>query len=86
MDFLSSPLWWVFFVLTGLFSFVNLLGRYMQGRFSPHIEAYGGILMFIVLVLSFIFFGWEGGLGIFVSWIIWGIVFVIIRHVIGLAE
>lgn len=70
-DFYASKLWWVLFFLLGLFEFVAIFGRSGRGVYSPHINMTGNILVFLVIVLSFIFFWWQGGVGMIIAWILW---------------
>jgi hypothetical protein len=80
MEFLSSGLFWLFFVLSGVFSFVYQFGRSGRGTLSPLIRDIGVIALTIITILSFVFMWWQGGVAILVSWgVVWtipiGIVF-----------
>jgi len=83
MEFLSSGLWWTFFILTGLFLFIYQFGRQGHGTMSPIIMVIGGAASLVILILAFVFFWWQGGLGIAVSWIVWSILTGIVFGLIG---
>lgn len=82
MDFLHNGLFWLFFVLTGVFMFVYQHGR----NTSRLIEHIGGIPLTIILVLSFIFMWWQGGVAILASWLIWAIVEGTVSGLLGRRE
>jgi F0F1-type ATP synthase membrane subunit a len=70
-DFLSSGLWWTLFFLLGISEFVAVFGRSGHGTLSLTLNLFGNIAAFITVILSFIFFWWQGGVGMVVAWLIW---------------
>jgi lipopolysaccharide export LptBFGC system permease protein LptF len=74
MDFLSSGLFWLFFALIGIFSFIYQFGRGGRGTLSPLIMKIGGLALIMITILSFVFMWWQGGVAILASWIIWAII------------
>jgi hypothetical protein len=85
MDFLSSGLFWMFFVLTGVFMFIFEVG-YSGGRgfltrsLSQFFMTIGGMALTIITILSFIFMWWQGGVAILVSSFIWMIITCIVGN------
>lgn len=74
MDFLSTEIWWVFFILGALSYFISSFGYHGRGTRSSQIEAIGGLGLIIFVVLTFIFSGWRGGIGIIVALFLWAVV------------
>ena len=70
-DFLSSGLWWTLFFLLGLSEFVDIFGHLGHGMLSPKLELFGFIAASIIVILSFVFFWWQGGVGMIVAFLIW---------------
>jgi hypothetical protein len=71
MDFLSTGKWWIFLILASLSYFISSFGHHGRGTISPKIEAIGSAIMTIFIILTFIFSGWKGGIGIIVALLIW---------------
>ncbi|MDQ1327560.1 MAG: hypothetical protein QG641_843 [Candidatus Poribacteria bacterium] len=71
MDFLSTGKWWIFLVLSYLSYFISSFGYHGRGRMSQKIEAVGSGIMTIFIILTFVFSGWKGGVGIIVALLIW---------------
>ena len=74
MDFLSTEIWWVFFILGALSYFISSFGHHGRGTRSPQIESIGGLGLIIFVVLTFIFSGWRSGIGIIVALFLWAVV------------
>lgn len=70
-EFLSSGLWWTLFCLMGLSTFISVFGRHGQGTLSPTINLIGNIAGFIIDIISFIFFWWQGGVAMIVAFLLW---------------
>jgi len=71
MDFLSTVMWWVFFILAALLYFISSVGHHTRGTKSPQIEAFGSFAMVVFIILTFVFSGWIGGIGVIVGLFIW---------------
>lgn len=67
MDFLSSSLFWLFFALIGILTFVSEF----RHRFFLPLVALGYFATTVVVILAFVFMWWQGGVAIFVSVLIW---------------
>ena len=84
MDFLSNGLFWLFFALTGVFIIIFELGYSGRGilRLSlcELLMAIGLLLSTIVMILSFIFIWWQGGMAIIISYLIWMIIATIVGN------
>lgn len=74
MEFLSSSLFWLFFVLTGIFMFIYQFGRGGRGALSPLIMTIGGLALTIITILAFVIMWWQGGVAILVSWFVWAVI------------
>ncbi len=74
MDFLSSGLFWLFFALVGVFWVIHEFAHGGRDTLSLLINAIDTIAFCIVLILSFIFMWWQGGVAILVSGFIWAII------------
>ncbi|MBW8042238.1 MAG: hypothetical protein FVQ85_19870 [Planctomycetes bacterium] len=74
MDFLSTTIWWAFLILAALLYFVSSFGHHGRGTISPHIKAFGIFGMLVCIILTFIFSGWKGGIGIIVTLFIWAVI------------
>jgi hypothetical protein len=74
MDFLSTIMWWVFFVLAALSYFISSFGHHSRGLKSPQIEAFGSFGMVFFIILTIVFSGWKGGIGIIVALFIWAVI------------
>lgn len=74
MGFLSTGIWWVFFVLGALSYFISSFGHHGRGKRSPKIEAIGGFGLIVFVILAFIFSGWKGSVGIIVALFLWVVV------------
>jgi len=70
-DFLSSGLWWTLFFLLGLSEFVYIFGHLGRGILSPKLQLSGFAAASIVVIFSFVFFWWQGGVGMIVAFLIW---------------
>lgn len=82
MTFLSNGLFWLLFFLLGFSLFIALYGRHSRGFFSPLMMHLGSGGVLIIVVLSFIFMWWQGGVAILVSWVIWAMVYGAFRGLI----
>jgi len=86
MDFLSSGLFWMFFILTGVFMFVFEFGYSSRGILHSSVCQFsmtiGGIALTIITILSFIFMWWQGGVAILVSEFIWMIITCIVGNIV----
>jgi hypothetical protein len=86
MDFLSNGLFWIFFALTGVFMFLFESGYSGKGILNTSLcqlfMTIGGLVLTVVLILSFVFIWWQGGLAILVSDFIWMIIAFIIGNVL----
>jgi hypothetical protein len=75
MEFLTKGLFWIFFALTGLFMFVYEFGYSGRGIFRTSLcqlsMTVGGFILFIIMILSFVFMWWQGGVAILISGFIW---------------
>ena len=81
-DFLSSGLWWTLFFLLGISTFVAVFGGSGHGTLSPTLYLFGFIAVFITVILSFIFFWWQGGVGMVVASLIWMMFLIPIVHLV----
>ena len=70
-EFYSSGLWWTLFFLLGLAEFTAIFGRQGAGTISPLLNLIGNLAGFIIVILSFIFFWWQGGVGMLVASLLW---------------
>jgi hypothetical protein len=86
MDFLSSGLFWLFFALVGVSLIIYEIGHSGRDTLRPALSllfiATGGIASMIVLILSFIFMWWLGGVAILVSGFIWVIIASIVGNIV----
>ena len=86
MDFLSSGLFWLFFVLTGAFMFIFEIGYSGRGvlnaSFCQLFMTIGGIALTIITILSFIFMWWQGGVAILISEFVWMIIATIVGNIV----
>ena len=74
MDFLSTAIWWVFLAIGALSYFISSFGHHGTGAKGPQIEAIGGFGIVVSVVLTFIFSGWKGGIGVIIALFLWAIV------------
>lgn len=86
MDFLSSGQFWLFFALVGASLIIYEIGHSGHDILRPSLSllfiATGGIASMIVLILSFIFMWWQGGVAILVSGFIWVIVTGLVGNIV----
>ncbi|MBN2456576.1 MAG: hypothetical protein JXB29_08610 [Sedimentisphaerales bacterium] len=74
MDFLSTVMWWVFFIIAALFYFISSFGHHTRGTKSPQIEAFGSFGMVVFIILTFVFLGWKGCIGIILALLTWAVI------------
>lgn len=74
MVFLLTGIWWMFFILGALSYCVSSFGHHGRGSRSPQIEAIGGFGLIVFVILSFIFSGWKGGIGIVIALFLWAVI------------
>jgi hypothetical protein len=74
VDFFSTVTWWVFFTLAALLYSISSFGHHSRGAKSPQIKAFGSFGMVVFIILTFIFSGWKGGMGIIVALFIWAVI------------
>ncbi|GEM_PF-6357309 len=70
MDFLSSGLWWGFFVAASISFFVYTLARRnweLQIRWLNFWGGWCAWLSLLFVILTFVFTGWKGGLAVLVG-------------------
>lgn len=66
MEFLSSGIWWIAFVLLFISCFVAQLGVLGRGKSPSSLMVWGYSLIIGTIIAAFIFIGWQGGLAILV--------------------
>lgn len=64
MDFLSTPLWWAFFVAASISFAVYQLGRLGEGLWKQQLQTWGALFTMVFVVLAFVFSGWKGGIAV----------------------
>jgi hypothetical protein len=62
MDFYISLWWYVFVGATFIASFLQFFGFHNNGTKSKQVDIYAGIAIWGILIASFFFVGWIGGL------------------------
>ena len=74
MDFIYTGIWWTFLALGVLSYFISGFGNHGRGTLSHRIEAIGGFGLIVFTILTFIFSGWKGGIGVIIALFLWAIV------------
>ncbi|WP_438317205.1 hypothetical protein [Sporosarcina sp. FA9] len=69
MDFYENYVWYLFALVLLVTNFINLLGASNNGSKSGAIYFWGGIVTWIVLIISFIFTGWIGGIALLIAFL-----------------
>lgn len=87
MSFISSYIWWTFFIMGALSYLVSSFGHHSRGLKSSQIEAAGSVGMVVFVVLSFIFSGWRSGITIIIALFLWiliteGILWLVFRKIL----
>ncbi len=68
MEFNVNHLWYAFAFILLVTNFLNLLGASNNGTKSGSIYLWAGIVTWIVLIISFIFTGWIGGIALLIAY------------------
>ncbi len=61
MEFLTSGIWWALFIPTVISFSAYQLGRTGSGSLKNQLQTIGGLLTLVLIVLTFVFSGWQGG-------------------------
>ena len=70
MGFLSTGLWWVFFIPAALSFSVYTLARRNWELATSRLKTWGmvcGWICLVLVILTFVFCGWKGGLGVIIG-------------------
>lgn len=79
MDFLSTGLWWAFFIPASITFSVYTLARRNRELGMKRLNLWGGVCSWICLVLvilTFVFCGWKGGLAVIIGMVLVALVVV----------
>ncbi len=64
--------WWVIVIALALVTFLIMFNGFLRGKLKRHVDAVLGVIWLILLILSFILFGWFIALCHFIGSFIFG--------------
>jgi len=87
MDFLSTGLWWAFFIPASITFSVYTLARRNWELGMKRLNMWGswcGGISLVFIILSFVFSGWKGGVAVLIGMVPVALVVVlIVRRIFG---
>ncbi len=69
---LNNIWWWVIVIVLALITFLTMLNGFLRGRWKHHADAVLGAIWLVLLILSFILFGWFIALCHFIGSFVFG--------------
>jgi len=69
---LSNFWWWLLITFLALDVFLIMLNGFLRGALKPYIDAVLGLFWVVLLVISFIFFGWLSCLSMVLGSFVFG--------------
>ena len=73
MDFMQSQLWWILFCVMGLSMFLMQFGRLANTLVSCSLYLLYGFAGIVIIALAFLLIGWQAGIAMIVSCLVWAI-------------
>lgn len=87
MDFLSTGLWWAFFIPASITFSVYQLARRNRELEMKRLNMWGGWCAWLAVafvILAFIFSGWKGGVAVLIGVVLVAtVVILIVRRIFG---
>ena len=80
MDFISTGLWWAFFVPAAAAFSVYTLARRNWELGMKRLNVWGsicGAICLVMVILSFVFSGWKGGLAVIIGMVLVSLIVVL---------